>query len=122
MPHTDEEGVWQMATYDKTSSGRWRAQVRRKGSRARSRTFDTTDQARAWAEQIEGRHAGGELVDLAEAKRTTLGEALQRYLEEVTPTKRGHVQERNRIRSWLRDPLASRSLASIRSVDIAEWR
>jgi integrase len=111
-----------MATYDRTSSGRWRAQVRRKGSGARSRTFDTRDQARAWAEQVEGRHAAGELIDLAEARRTTLREALQRYLEEVTPTKRGHVQERNRIRAWLRDPLTSRSLASIRSVDIAEWR
>ena len=77
---------------------------------------------KAWADQPEGRISAGTFVDTSHAQRTTLGEVLERYLAEFTPTKRGHVQERNRIRAWLKDPLAHRSLASIRSVDIAEWR
>ena len=51
-----------------------------------------------------------------------MGEALERYRAEVRPTKRGAAQERIRIGQWLRDPPAARSLASIRSTDIAAWR
>lgn len=36
--------------------------------------------------------------------------------------KKGAKQERNRITAWLRDPLAERPLAAIRSMDIAAWR
>ena len=64
----------------------------------------------------------GDVLDLGEARRTTLGEALERYLAEVTPLKKGAKQERVRIRAWLRDPLARRALASIRSMEIAAWR
>jgi integrase len=51
-----------------------------------------------------------------------LAEGLERYLADVNPTKKGAKAEADRIRQWQRHPLASRSLASIRSHDIAEWR
>lgn len=35
----------------------------------------------------------GEFADLSEAEATTLGELLECYRQEVTPEKRGHVQE-----------------------------
>ena len=52
----------------------------------------------------------------------TLGEALKRYQREITPTKRGAMQERNRIKAWLRDPLADKSLSDIRLPQMGQWR
>lgn len=101
---------------------RWRVQVRRHGLPPLSKTFDKHEEARRWAHKLEGRIAADDFVDLSEARQTSLGEALDRYLIEVTPAKKGAKQERNRIKAWLRDPLADRPLASVRSMDIAAWR
>jgi integrase len=101
---------------------RWRVQVRRHGLRPLSKTFDKHEEARRWAHKLEGRIAADDFVDLSEARQTSLGEALERYLIEVTPAKKGAKQERNRIKAWLRDPLADRPLASVRSMDIAARR
>jgi len=51
-----------------------------------------------------------------------LGEALLRYEREVTPGKRSADRESLRIRRLLKHPLASRSLASLRSTDMACYR
>ena len=102
--------------------GRWRVQVRRRGLPPTSKTFERNEDAKRWAQQMEGRLAADEYVDLREAKRTILREALERYRAEVTPLKKGAKQERIRIEAWMRDPLARRRLASIRSMDIAAWR
>jgi len=101
---------------------RWRVQVRRHGLPPLSKTFDRHEEARRWAHKLEGRIAADDFVDLSEARQTSLGEALERYLIEATPAKKGSKQERNRIKAWLRDPLADRPLASVRSLDIAAWR
>jgi hypothetical protein len=102
--------------------GHWRVQVRRRGLSPLSKTFDKHEDATHWAQTVEGRLAAGDVLDLGEARRTTLGEALERYLVEVTPLKKGAKQERVRIRAWLRDPLAARMLASIKPMEIAAWR
>jgi integrase len=110
-----------MATFQRRGA-RWRAQVRRRGLKPLSKTFEKHEDAARWAQTVEGRLAVGDVLDLSEARRTTLGEALERYLAEATPLKKGAKQERVRIQAWLRDPLANRPLASIRSMDIAAWR
>lgn len=43
-----------MASIRELSSGRYNAQVRRKGLKPLSKTFDTKDDAQRWAERIEG--------------------------------------------------------------------
>jgi hypothetical protein len=40
-------------------------------------------------------------------------EALDRYLTDVSPMKKGYVQERIRIEAWKRQPLALRSMSAI---------
>lgn len=54
-----------------------------------------------------------------EAERTTLTEALDKYLEEVSVHKRGHSREKKRLEKWKLHPLASRFLASISPKDIS---
>ena len=110
-----------MATIHRRGA-RWRVQVRRRGLPTLSKTFGKHEDATRWAQTVEGRLAVGDVLDLGEARRTTLGEALERYLAEVTPLKKGAKQERVRIQAWMRDPLARRALASIRSMEIAAWR
>lgn len=64
----------------------------------------------------------GTWLSTKEAERTTLAEAFERYMREITPAKKGKKREANRIKRWLRHPLASRFLATIRGKDIAEFR
>lgn len=110
-----------MATFQKRS-GNWRAIIRRQGYPPISRTFDSKADAEAWARDEENKMDRGIFLDRREAEATTLREALERYEREVTPRKKGAKQEMHRLAAWKRDPLALRSLASIRGADLAAWR
>ncbi len=111
-----------MATFQQREGGRWQAKVRRRGHPVQSRTFTKKTDAEAWARKVESELERGVWRDTAEAERTTLAEALERYGREVTPRKKGAEQEIYRVRALRRLPLARRSLASIRGADIAEFR
>ncbi len=63
----------------------------------------------------------GAATGAAEAEATTPAEALGRYAAEVSARKRGAEQERKRITRLLPLPLVTRSLASIRGKDIADY-
>lgn len=58
----------------------------------------------------------------AEAERTTLAEALERYRSEITVRKKSAHREGVRIKYWLHHPYANRSLASLRGSDFARFR
>ena len=111
-----------MATIEKRGNLQWRAKIRRKGYPPQGATFATKGAADAWARQIETEMDKGVFVSRLEAERTTLAEALDRYEQEVTPAKKGWKQESYRIGLWRKHPLSARSLASIRSSDLAQWR
>ena len=111
-----------MASITKRGEYQYQVQIRRKGYPIQQRTFETKREAGAWASTVESEMHRGVFVDRSEAERTTLGEALARYLKEVTPTKRGHQPEVSRINRLMRHPLSSRSLASLRSADFASYR
>ena len=64
----------------------------------------------------------GAFVSRAEAESTTLKKLLERYLEEVTPLKKGAEPETNRLNLMMRHPLARRFIAGVRGVHIARWR
>lgn len=66
--------------------------------------------------------ARGIFVSRIEAEKTTLEEALERYLKEISSFKKGASIEAIRICYWKNHPLAKRSLAEIRSADLAAWR
>lgn len=100
----------------------WRARVRRKGQPDLSASFDTKAEAQRWAAQIEGDMSRSRFVDNREAERTTLAQALERYEAEVTVHKKGASQERGRINRWLKHKLAKKTLASITSADLADFR
>lgn len=99
---------------------RWRVQVRRKGADV-TRTFRSKMRAAEWALQVE---AGltGEARPLA--KHTVL-EALRRYAQEVSPTKRGGRWEKVRLKALEReplDPLVRLPMAQATEEHAAAWR
>lgn len=111
-----------MATYEQRPGGAWRAKIRRKGYPALSATFDTKAEAQRWAAEIEGDMSRARFVDMREAERTTLTEALDRYYREVSSAKKGAKQELSRINKWKKHPFAIKGLAVLRSSDFAAYR
>jgi hypothetical protein len=79
----------------------WRAQVRRVGHDAQSKSFDTKAEAEAWARQVEAAIDAGGLFDSSQARTTTLREALERYRDSVAARKLHPYQENQRISRWL---------------------
>ncbi|WP_165869765.1 site-specific integrase [Pseudomonas sp. LS-2] len=110
-----------MAYYEKRGES-WRAQIRRKGYPTLSASFDTKAEAQRWAAEIEGDMSRARFVDIREAESTTLAEALKRYQSEVSAGKKGEKQEKVRIKKWTDSEYANKSLASLRSSDMAAYR
>lgn len=111
-----------MPTIRKRGQYQWEAQVRRRGYPAQSKTFTTKAQAEAWANMIESEMSRGVWVSRSEAEATTLYEALTRYEEEVSLSKKGAAQESSVLRICKAVDLAKRPLATIRSADIVKLR
>lgn len=111
-----------MAYIRKRGELQWQAEIRRKGHKLQSRTFNTRADAEKWARLIEGEMDRGVFVDRKEAESTTLKEALERYEREVSALKKGYKQEKKRIAMWKDHDLAGRYLANLRGSDFAEYR
>jgi integrase len=99
----------------------YRAQVRIRGEVPHTKTFARKTDAKDWIRRIEEGIKNGEAPN-PEAGKTTLAEALGRYLREITPRKKGADRERNRILAWQRDPLSRKFLTALRGKDLAEYR
>lgn len=79
-----------MATITKriTKSGvRYVAQVRLKGHPPQAQTFERKTDARDWAQETESNIRSGRTAHLAGRQRHTLAELIQRYVEEILPSK-----------------------------------
>lgn len=111
-----------MAAINKRGPHQWRAQIRKNGFPPQSKTFTTKAEAEAWAQMTESEMTRGVWVSRGEAESTTLDEALKRYELEITPSKKTASGERSFIRILCATGLAKRSLASIRSTDVAQLR
>lgn len=102
-------------------NGKYQARVTAKG-KSLSATFPTREAAEAWAlasqqELLLGKHA-----DAQRARRGTFGQLLDRYADIITPTKRGHRQELQRIRMLRAHPIAERVIGELTTADFAQLR
>jgi integrase len=111
-----------MATIEQRPNGTWRTKIRKKGYPSLSASFDTKADAQRWAAEIEGDMSRKRFVDTREAESTSLSDALSRYQREVTVHKKGSVQEKTRIKTWSESKYGKKSLAEIRSSDLATYR
>jgi integrase len=86
-----------------------------------SATFDSRTQAKAWAAKRET-----ELRDLARGKFPdhSLKFVVERYIKEISPTKKGSYKEISALNAFLRDykTLNKLSIARITTDDLGTWR
>ncbi len=111
-----------MAAFRKLPNGKWFVRIRRTGYPEQSQAFSTRPEAELWAAEIESTMLRGSFICKKEAEQTTLAEAWDCYLREITPTKKGAKCERSRIMLLQKSSLGNRFLASLRGVDIAAYR
>lgn len=111
-----------MANIRKRGPYQWQATIRKTGYPVQFKTFENKTDAEAWSGQVEAEMHRGVYISIAEAERTTLSEALDRYEREIASQKKHPHQERQRVRRWQKDPLALRYLATLRGTDFAKYR
>jgi integrase len=112
-----------MATITRTPSNTWKAIVRKRGWPTTIKTFRTKRDAQDWARRTEDEMVRGVYIDRAESDRLLLKQALDRYLREVSATKKPstHSAERHKAKA-LKAELGNYSLAAITPDLVAEYR
>lgn len=112
-----------MATLVKTDLSKWKAVVRKTGWPTTSKTFRTKRDAEDWARRTEDDMVRGAYIQRAPADRLTVAKALERYLAEVTPTKRPSTQISDHGRSKiLIEHLGKYSLTALTPEIVAKFR
>lgn len=100
--------------YIREHRGKWRAEVEKLGVR-RSAVWDTKAQAQDWAKKVEAEIKAGAI-----STNKTFSEAVDRYMETVSPTKRGARWEE--MRGPKMKGHFDKPLKQITPADVAAWR
>lgn len=108
-----------MASFRKRGD-KWRAEVFKNHVRD-SQTFDTKREAVEWAHKREAELSA---TQSGKVIRKSLADVMQRYSNEISPTKDGGDWEVKRIAAFLRDEraLAATMMQDISAVDLAAFR
>ena len=104
---------------------RHRVQVRLKGFPVQSATFDRKTDAKKWAQDTESAIRDGRHFKVAEAKRHTLTEMIERYIrEKVTSEELSEGEKRARTQQlgWWNKQLGPRLLSDVSTAAIVEAR
>lgn len=80
---------------------RWQAVVRRQNAPSQTKTFDTKEEAKAWAADIESAINRGAYLPNHEAKRRTVKDLLDRYKENEIPKKGDRVNPTRHANFWI---------------------
>jgi integrase len=108
---------------DKKRSLPWRAHINRKGHKPIVKMFVSEDEAELWAgEQERSIRMTGLPLTIDQLKKHTVKEIVQRYLDEVTPSKGCSKSETTVLKKFLKTDLAMRSLANISKTDGYDYR
>ena len=110
-----------MASFRQHGNG-WQGRIRRRGYPDITKTFETKADAEKWARSVESEIDKGQFVNVNEAQRTTLGDAIARYLVDVTPTMKGAAEDTIRLKALMRKPIARWSMANLSAARIAAFR
>lgn len=112
-----------MATIVATKSKTWKAVVRRMGYPTVSKTFRLKKAAEDWAKGVEDEMARRIYIHRAGSEKTTLRQAMERYLAEVSTTKSESTQKSEKTKSKpLTRILGDYSLAALSPDIIASYR
>ncbi len=112
-----------MPTIVKTPSGNWKALVRKIGWPTTVKTFRIKRDAEDWARRTEDEMVRGVYIQRSGSERMTLQAALQRYLSDITPTKKLSTQKAEHTKAkQLIKGLGKYSMAALSAEVIAAYR
>lgn len=112
-----------MATVNQTKTGNWKAVIRKAGWPTKSKTFRVKRDATDWARRTEDQMVRGVFIDRASSHRQKLSTVLDRYLSEVTPTKKPSTAVREKRRAKiLKEYLGEYSLTALTPELIGQYR
>jgi integrase len=111
-----------MSSIDKRGRRSWRARVRVPGHKDKTRSFNTQAEAQEWARITEAQLRSGADTIPDAAAEPTLAQALDWYLEQETPKKKGKEQETRRIRAWKARELTKLRLSQLTPMHFVEFR
>ncbi|MBF0455564.1 MAG: site-specific integrase [Magnetococcales bacterium] len=100
----------------------YRVQVRLKGFPVQRATFERKTDAKKWATQTEAAIREGRHFKTTEAKRHTLADMVDRYIQEVLPSKPKSSYNYTIFLNWWKNELGDRVLADITPPLISEYR
>lgn len=100
----------------------FRVKVRMKGYPIQTATFKRLTDARKWEQQTEAAIREGRYFKTSESRKHTLSEAIDRYHEQVLPTKPKSAKDQSVQLKWWKETLGSYTLADTTSALIAECR
>lgn len=108
----------------KTEDGKitYRVQVRLKGHPAQTATFSRLTDARRWVQQVESAIREGRHFKTTESKKHTLGQLIDRYIEDVIPYKKKNGKKQKAQLLWWKEQIGDYSLADASPALIAECR
>ncbi len=111
-----------MATIRKNRN-KYQVQIRRKGTSPITKTFTLLADAKEWARHQERLADRGELgPDRKELEKVTLADLVQRYLDEVIPSKKSGGIEGIMLTAFLRNRICKKRLSELTTVDFASYR
>ena len=109
-----------VATFRKRNN-KWQVIVRHQSIGTKAQSFQSKAQARRWAYELETALESGLYGKLCPSK-ITLSDLLDKYLNEITPKKRGREPEARRIKRLLKDSISLYRLDELSSHRLAEFR
>lgn len=112
-----------MATIVKTPAGSWKSVVRKTGWPQKSKTFRLKRDAIDWARRVEDEMVRGAFIDRDMSERILVCDALDRYLTEVSPTKRPSTAASDRVKArTVKQYLGKYSLAALTPETVSRFR
>lgn len=110
-----------MATIEKRGPYQFRAKIRRKGQETITKTFTSKKNAEAWARKKESEIERNVYISTAEAEKTTLSEAIDRYIKEYIPNLSHSKREVNRATKIKNYDICKLCLSAIRIKDVSNF-
>ncbi len=104
------------------SKASYRVKVRLKGHPIQSATFERVTDAKKWAQQTESAIREGRYFKTTEAKRHTMAELVDRYINNVLPAKPKAIRKQTALLQWWKAEIGSHTLADVTPSMIAECR
>ena len=112
-----------MATIVRSPSKAWKAVIRRKGWPTLSKSFRTKRDAEDWARRTEDEMVRGVHIQRSPSESMTISSALDRYLQDISPTKRPSAQQSEKMRAKvLKEHLGRYSMAALSPDIVADYR